>query len=77
MGSEVWSISQFHSAPHPLAFTVNFNFNFNQFTIIYQNINIASFPNRFNIDNANDIVVSTIPRYLLLKYLYHNHLNHK
>ena len=52
-GSEVWSINQVHSASKPFKFTVTFN-PYNGFIINYQGNNIAIFPNRFNIINADD-----------------------
>jgi len=53
-GSEVWSITQFHNASRPLIFNITFNTS-NGFTINYKGQNIATFPNRFNITNPNDL----------------------
>jgi hypothetical protein len=57
-GPDVWDISQFHNnnrnRDQPLRFKIIFN-TANGFTINYQDKNIATYPNKFNITNADDL----------------------
>jgi hypothetical protein len=52
------TITQFHSAPRPINFTISFNAAIG-FTITYQGVVIAIFPNRLNISNANIFRITT------------------
>ena len=51
-------ITVFHSAPRPINFNISFN-NQKGFTITYQNKEIANFPNRLNVPNANIFTITS------------------
>jgi hypothetical protein len=63
-GPDVWDISQFHNNNRnrnpPLRFKIIFNTT-NGFTINYQDKNIATYPNKFNITNADDLIPKVEP----------------
>ena len=57
-GQDNKTITQFHSAPRPINFTISFNIA-TGFTITYQGVVIAIFPNILNISNANIFRITT------------------
>jgi hypothetical protein len=63
-GPDVWDISQFHNNNKnrnpPLRFKIIFN-TANGFTINYQDQNIATYPNKFNITNADVLIPKVEP----------------